>query len=68
MRGPESQSLNSIFPFFNRTPAPRPFCWHELFAFRNLSTSGEWGRLTVEKVQGVAEVKRKVAEFPEIRT
>jgi hypothetical protein len=25
-------------------------------------------RLTVEKVQGVAEGKRKVAEFPEIRT
>jgi len=28
----------------------------------------EWARLTVEKVQGIAEAKRKVAEFPEIRT
>jgi hypothetical protein len=30
--------------------------------------SGELARFTVEKVQGVAETKRKVAEFPKIRT
>jgi hypothetical protein len=31
-------------------------------------SSGERTRFTVEKVQGVAEAKRKVAEFPEFRT
>ena len=32
------------------------------------SPNGEWTRFTVENVQGVAEAKRKVAEFRKIRT
>jgi hypothetical protein len=35
-----------IFPFVDRTPAPLPFFWDELFAFRNLPTaSGHASRL-----------------------
>jgi len=30
--------------------------------------SEEWVRLTFEKQRGISEAKRKVAEFPEIRT